>query len=260
MCTVLIMYRAHPAADLVVAANRDEFYARPATPPILLREEPFAAVGGKDLLHGGTWMGLNRAGFFSALTNIRSPLDERRSRGEIVYETLAATTVDEADEILRDRTSAHEYRPFNLVYGNRDRLHVARLDETGFAIGAVEPGLHVLASHGALDDRSYPGVERGLELLEEASHEPDLEGVRDKLGAALRDHWVPQVDELPAHLASSPIGAQLAAQVQALCVHTEVYGTRSSNIIVIDGETLSFEATDGPPCTTAWSSFDHLLR
>ena len=260
MCTVLIMFRTHPAADLVVAANRDEFYARPATPPILLREEPFPAVGGKDLLHGGTWMGLNRAGFFSALTNIRSALDDRRSRGEIVFETLAAVTADEADEILRQRISAYEYRPFNLIYGNYDTLHVARLDETGFSIDLVEAGLHVLASNGALDDTTYPGVQRGLDLLEEANRETGLEAVKAQLIAALRDHWVPDVDKLPPHLASSPMGAQLAAQVQALCVHTEVYGTRSSNLLVVDGETSTFEATDGPPCKTAWSSFDHLLR
>ena len=260
MCTVLIVFQAHPAADLVVAANRDEFYARPATPPILLREEPFPAVGGKDLLHGGTWMGLNQAGFFAALTNIRSPLDDRRSRGEIVTETLAAATVAEADDILRTMTSAHEYRPFNLVYGTGNALHVARLDDTGFSIDTVEPGLHVLASNGVLDDTTYPGVERGLSLLGAAAEEAELPAMKTRLKLALKDHWVPKTDEIPPHLASGPLGAELAAQVQALCVHTEVYGTRSSNLIVVEGETLTFEATNGPPCAAVWSSFSRLLR
>ena len=260
MCTVLLVFRAHPAADLIVAANRDEFFARAATPPIVLREQPLRAIAGKDLLHGGTWMGLNQAGFFAALTNISSPLDERRSRGEIVSETLAAATADEADEILRARTSAHEYRPFNLVYGTADALHVARLEETRLSIDPVEPGFHVLASNGLIDDETYPGVVRGTSLLESVTEETELEGMKTRLKSVLADHWVPSTDELPPHLASSPFGAEIAAQLQALCVHTEVYGTRSSKLIVARGQDITFEATTGPPCTAEWSSFGQLLR
>jgi uncharacterized protein with NRDE domain len=33
MCLILIAWQAHPDYPLVVAANRDEFFARPSAPP-----------------------------------------------------------------------------------------------------------------------------------------------------------------------------------------------------------------------------------
>jgi uncharacterized protein with NRDE domain len=56
MCMVLWASDCHDKYKLVVAANRDEFYQRPTLPADFWPENP-AILAGKDMKHGGTWMG-----------------------------------------------------------------------------------------------------------------------------------------------------------------------------------------------------------
>lgn len=72
MCLVVFAWRAHPAYPLVVAANRDEYFERPAAPAHWWTDAP-ELLAGRDLEAGGTWMGLARNGRFAALTNYRDP-------------------------------------------------------------------------------------------------------------------------------------------------------------------------------------------
>ena len=91
MCTLIVIHRVVPGLPAVFAANRDEYFDRPATGPIVL-DPALGIVGGKDLVAGGTWMGLTPGGFFAGLTNQRQyggPDRARRSRGEVVLETLS---------------------------------------------------------------------------------------------------------------------------------------------------------------------------
>lgn len=259
MCTVLIAYRSHPASQLIVAANRDEFFGRPATGPIVLRREPMLAIGGRDLVHRGTWLGLNDRGFFAALTNIRCPIDDRRSRGELVSEILAAESAEQGDSILRDLMTQGRYRPFNLIYGSVNGLHVARQESETLSIEDVPEGLHVLASNGVLNDPALPGIARGHELLANAAGANSLGDTMMLLKSALADHQLPMPDQLPTSLQESPLGAELEAQVQALCVHTEVYGTRSSNVLICDPDRLEFHATEVSPCVGEWKRYEGLL-
>jgi len=70
MCLLLIAYKTNPNYKLIVAANRDEFYERPAAPANFWKEHPFL-LAGKDLKAGGTWMGITEGGKFTAITNYR---------------------------------------------------------------------------------------------------------------------------------------------------------------------------------------------
>ncbi len=70
MCTVLILRHAHPVFPLLIAANRDEMFGRPATGLEVLGEAP-RLLAGRDLERGGTWMGVTARGFFAGLTNLR---------------------------------------------------------------------------------------------------------------------------------------------------------------------------------------------
>ena len=72
MCLILVAYRCHPGYRLLVAANRDEFYDRPATPLAFWDDAP-QVMAGRDLKAGGTWLGITRTGRFAALTNYRDP-------------------------------------------------------------------------------------------------------------------------------------------------------------------------------------------
>ncbi|HYH41324.1 MAG TPA: NRDE family protein, partial [Burkholderiales bacterium] len=68
-----------------MAANRDESYARPSAGAAFWDDHP-DIYGGRDLTHGGTWLGLSLKGRFAALTNYRQGGPRaalERSRGEL---------------------------------------------------------------------------------------------------------------------------------------------------------------------------------
>ena len=74
MCLILFAYRCHPRYELVLAANRDEYYDR-ATAPLGFWDDAPDILAGRDLQAGGTWLGVTRGGRFAAITNYRDPAD-----------------------------------------------------------------------------------------------------------------------------------------------------------------------------------------
>src|SRR3990167_3992188 len=72
MCLMFFAWRPGHAQPLIVAANRDEFYARPSLPLAQWADAP-QVYAGRDQEAGGTWLGVNADGRFAALTNIRDP-------------------------------------------------------------------------------------------------------------------------------------------------------------------------------------------
>ena len=68
MCLILLAYRVHPDFPLIVAANRDEYYARPTAPAAVWPDES-GILAGQDLQAGGTWLGVTAGGRFAAIAN-----------------------------------------------------------------------------------------------------------------------------------------------------------------------------------------------
>ncbi|MDL1950519.1 NRDE family protein [Acidobacteria bacterium ACD] len=136
MCLVLLAVRAHPLYPLVVAANRDEFHARPSAPARFWEDAP-GVLAGRDLEKGGAWLGVTRSGRVAALTNFRDPRAVRHdaaSRGALVSGFLSGAA--SAEEWLgASLNEAPRYNPFNLVAGVGARLlvHAVKL---GPAVGA----------------------------------------------------------------------------------------------------------------------------
>jgi uncharacterized protein with NRDE domain len=85
MCLIVLAWRAHPDHPLIVAANRDEFHARPAAAAAFWQDRP-AILAGRDLKAKGTWMGVSRSGRFAAVTNFRGATEPSaaHSRGSLV--------------------------------------------------------------------------------------------------------------------------------------------------------------------------------
>src|SRR5262245_186991 len=115
MCTIAILIEVVAGAPLVLAANRDEIYARPTRPPEVLVRTP-RVVGGVDELSGGTWLAVRSDARFAAVTNQRALAPQvaaARSRGLIVREL--ATSDDPAAQIAR--LDPAQYASMNLVWG-----------------------------------------------------------------------------------------------------------------------------------------------
>lgn len=262
MCTIVVLHRLHPDLPTVVAANRDEFYARPARPPELVRQAP-RVLAGVDEEKGGTWMGATSTGTFAALTNQRtwSGLDPSlASRGAI---TLGMLEQGEAGPMRAwlERLDASRFNAFNVIFGDAEQVHVAygRPDRPKVDLHPLGPGVHVLVND-RMGSPEFPKAHRARELVEPHAADP-WPGLREALTCMLSDHATPAIEALPDPPAGAGWPKELLVRLQALCTHTEAYGTRSSAIVALrPGEVVHYLHADGPPCTTPFEDVTALLR
>ena len=231
MCIVLFAWQHHDRYPLVVAANRDEFYHRPAEPARWRGD----ILCGLDLSAGGTWLGVTRDGRFAVVTNFREPLQDSShgvlSRGALPMGFLEGTQSPEA--YCRSIAGEQEqYGPFNLLVS--DGASLWYVSNRGAEPQAVAPGIHGL-SNGLLDT-PWPKVERGKQKLEKAlgengHHEPLLELLQDDWTPD--DHWLPETG----------VGIEMERLVAPIFIHSAQYGTRASTVVHLreDGPAKFFE-------------------
>jgi uncharacterized protein with NRDE domain len=162
MCLILLAWQVRSRHALVVAANRDEFHARPAAPAAFWPDQP-AILAGRDLEARGTWMGISRSGKFAAVTNYRGGTEPRaaQSRGSLVSAFLA-NEQPPAQYIGEVRKKAGSYSGFNLLVSDGTELWwLSNRDGTP---RRLEPGSYGLGN--ALLDS--PDVEPRKRRFEEA--------------------------------------------------------------------------------------------
>ena len=240
MCLILLATRAHTRFPLIVAANRDEAYARPAARAAFWSDHP-AIYGGRDLEQGGTWLGISSSGRFAAITNYRQGqrLDHApRSRGAITRDYLAGT--EDAGRYLEGlEPSRNEYRGFSLIAGTPERLFF--YSNRAHGVQPIAPGVHGLSNR--LLNEPWPKVLNGISVLSSllGSDESEISG---RLFELLADR-VPAPDHL---LPSTGIARERERALSAAFIPGETYGTRASTVILIgtDGETIYSERTFGP--------------
>ena len=263
MCTLVILRHIHPEWPLVLAANRDEYYARPAVGPQVLSPASPRVVGGRDLERQGTWMGVTDGGLFVGLTNQRGSAHlsrAPRSRGEVVLNALRTGGVEGVERYLAG-LDAREYNPFNLLYGDAEVLRVAyaRPDSERVTSEDVPPGVHVLPND-VLDSPALPKVTRARTLAAAAARMPWSESVQ-ALQRLLADHQLPEcTPELLPEEEALPELRERFRQFQALCIHTPGYGTRSAAIVALaPGRVAHYLATDAASCQATYQDFTPLL-
>jgi len=259
MCTIAILIDVVVGAPLVIAANRDEIYARPTRPPQLLLPSP-RIIGGMDELSGGTWLAVRADGHFAAVTNHRalvSPPPGLRSRGLAVIELAAAGDPDGYVAALDPAA----YASMNLVWSTRGGAAVAyaRREQRTLEIERLSRGVHVLCND-RLGAEGFPRaawLERGIQAaLDEGVGWPALAA---RLGALLGDHRRAGPTEA---VATGPLPPELARDLSATCIHTPLYGTRSSTIVALapGAGVIDYLHADGPPCTTPFVDRRALLE
>lgn len=256
MCTLVIARDLHPRFPLIIGANRDEFYHRPTAGPRLLSTAP-NIVGGKDLQGGGTWLGLTPQGLLVAVTNQPDPSSPTRqglSRGALVLEALRIGEVEAIDRWLADLDGG-AYNRFNLIYGDAHRLRVAYgRARPDIKVEDVPTGLHVLPN-AALDAPTFPKVQRARTLWPALGEQPSE--IVSALRHVLSDHQAPE--PLPAE-PDSPFDTATRRALHSLCVHTPLYGTRSSAFVGLEPGLVGFYwHSEGPPCEAAPADWTHLL-
>lgn len=231
MCLILLAWRCHPDFDLVVAANRDEFFARPTAPAAYWNEAP-AVLAGRDLEAGGTWMGISREGRFSALTNFRDPGHHRPgrpSRGRLVADFLTGDDRP-ADYIRRSTAYGSDCNGYNLLVADRDSLWWA--SNVGGEPRELSPGIYGVSNH--LLDTPWPKVGAGKTALGAAlSALPDDAGLLALLG----DDGIHPDASLP----QTGVSLEWERLLSSAFVRSPDYGTRSSTILLRDRDRIRFD-------------------
>jgi uncharacterized protein with NRDE domain len=241
VCTLAAFVRVFPDWPLVIAANRDEYLARPATAPGLLRDEPPRVAGGRDLIAGGTWLGVADTGVVAGILNRRSataPDPTCRSRGLVCLDALLVATARDGIAAV-ERAPAGRYNPFNLLVADRTEAFVASQPAGERPrVLALDPGVH-LVTNLDVNDPTCPRIAASYRRFAAAGDafagDGDVDAFVDRLRAILGDHATPLDPRGPG----------------SLCVHAGPYGTRSSSILLLPAAGATrYRHADGPPCTT----------
>lgn len=233
MCLVLVAWRSHPRYPLVVAANRDEWRARPTEP---LHRWEGGLWAGRDRLGGGTWMAVRPDGAFAATTNFREPglSPGARSRGELPLRVLRAPGV--AAGMREVGEEAADYGGFHVVAADREGLW--HQSSRGEGIARLTAGLHGVSNGPRA--LAWPKVRTGLAALAEAltPDEPDV----DALFAVLQDRAAPPDPLLP----DTGVGLDMERALGARFIDLETYGTRSSTVVLVGARVRVLERTWDP--------------
>ncbi len=207
MCVVALALNAHPRWHLVVAGNRDEYHARASVPLGRWDDRP-GIIAGRDLVSGGSWMGVSDSGRFAVVTNIRDadgPSPDKLSRGALVADWLADGELPEQSD---------RFNPFNLIVSQGDRADYLSNRPTSLRqpLGA---GIHGLSN--AIPDEHWPRKDRLINQLaawlEQADHPEQLLDL-------LREETLPDRDAHP------------------IFIRSPIYGTRCSTVVAVghDGQ------------------------
>ena len=237
MCLLIVYAQTLPGWPLVVAANRDEWLARPTTAITVLNEHAPRIIGGRDELAGGTWMATNDAGVVAGLTN-RPPgpagRQERRSRGELPLFLARHESAALAAGAFPRAFRPKDYNPCWLLVGDRDSLHYIDMSgcagEDSAVARALAPGLHILENRELdVDSPKTRHVRRLLEGIEQQRGD----AVVPFLAKVLQNHEIPEDAE---SFAPRGDGFVRPPATEAACVHAGAYGTRSASIVLVPAD------------------------
>jgi uncharacterized protein with NRDE domain len=236
MCLIVFAWRPGHPQPLVLAANRDEFYER-ATLPLGEWQEAPGVYAGRDLLAGGTWLGVTTGGRFAALTNIRDPRQPlgERSRGELPLQFLRGDS--DAEVFLAElQPRLEQYSGFNLLLGDRHALYFFNSEQG--EIRRLMPGLYGLSNADL--DTPWPKVLRSTAALASTLDDPQPA----QLLAMLGDRQQPPRALLP----DTGIGIDWEMLLATVFIVGPGYGTRASSALVMadDGGMRLVERSFGP--------------
>jgi uncharacterized protein with NRDE domain len=239
MCLLIFAHQVDRQLPLIVAANRDEFHARPTAASRFWPDHP-QLLAGRDLELGGTWMGVTRGqssaagavegGRFAAVTNYRDPARTApapRSRGELPLGFLTGTERP-AQYLAQLQQDADDYAGFNLLLGDCDELwYFANSTQAAERRPQrLEPGIYGLSN--ARLDTPWPKVELGKQRLVEllATGAPD----HDKLASVVADPSLAEAGTLQR----LGMGGEMDRLLSAQFIVTGSYGTRSTTTLWLD--------------------------
>lgn len=229
MCLILFAYRVHPDYPLVLAANRDEFHARPSLDAGYWQPSNAPRIlAGRDKLAGGTWLGITESGRFAAVTNIRNPSQASirpRSRGELPTAFLGGreSALSYCQQVV---ARAEDYVGFNLLVNDGQQMcYMNNFDST---VQELRPGIYGLSN--ARLDSNWPKIEDGKRRLAALLESQRLS--TDQLLAIMADREIASDERLPD--TGVPIAMERRLSATFILDKELNYGTRCSTALLFD--------------------------
>lgn len=250
MCLILFSYKLHPIYRLILAANRDEFYNRPTKEAAFWDDSP-DLLGGRDLRHGGTWLGITKSGRIALVSDFRDPLSKKKdapSRGLLVSNFLRGQEKP-IDYLQKLTQEANQYNGFNIILG--DNFQLFYYSNRSNTIQNLSPGLYGLSNH--LLDTPWPKVERSKKAFKYLLSKKEKISP-DAIFKILADTTKPDDKSLP----DTGVGLERERILSPIFISSADYGTRSSTILLIDKENhvtfieKSFDSKTNQPKTTKY--------
>ena len=205
MCVVALAIDAHPKWRIILAGNRDEFHARPSAPLARWADADNHIIAGRDLVSGGTWLGVSEQGQLAVVTNIRTgelPDPAKASRGDLVTNYLRGKGAPDVETLDR-------FNAFSLITIGPEGA-VLTANRPGPMTMPIPAGIHGLSN--GLPNGDWPRKSRLMaafsEVISTANDLPD----------AMLDL-----------LASESID-------DSIFIRSDVYGTRCSTVVLVDDE------------------------
>ena len=241
MCLIFVAHDCHADYRLILASNRDEFYARP-TAPAAFWEDQVGLFGGRDLEQGGAWLAVNRTGRFAAITNYRDPAEFERkglSRGLLLKNLL--TDPKPVREFFSDLQTADvagsAYNAYNVLGGDiheSGELHWHSNKAPKQIPTRLVPGVYGLSNH--LLDTPWPKVVSGRTafahiVLTESQPKPAQLWHQnpEPFFEVLADRTLAPDAALP----DTGIGIDKERFLSSRFISSEVYGTRASSLLFV---------------------------
>ena len=257
MCLILFAYRSHRDRPLVLAANRDEFYARPTRAAHWWADKtptdsnaparPGGIFGGRDLEAQGTWLAVSGDGRLAAVTNWTEDKKAPKrpgSRGDLPRRFLAGTTS------ARDFVATIDlgrYAGFNFIaYDGSDLVYVSNRTGEVRVLGAGVYGLtntRLGPPHGMPNAEPHvPAYQQWPKAIFGAAA---LSGIA---GKATPDDLIHLLGQPHVPLETPPDRELAPERSYSPCfIHGSEYGTRASTAIVLERNSLEFvERQYGP--------------
>ena len=238
MCVLLVALQQHERYPFILAANRDEFFNRPAEAANFWHDHP-EILAGRDKTAGGTWLGITRGGRFAALTNhpgAYSYAPSPKSRGDLVREFLAG---DDSIKQYLDKLDQDSdlFDGYGIFFGTTKRLHYQT--NQVFAERQITDGIYGLGN--AVIDTPWLRVEEGINRFSE------LIGNEKNLRAEDLFDVLCDADNSTPHAKQAELGLSAPDQLP-IFVDLPHYGTRCSTVIMVDKHGIvTFEERSFPP-------------
>lgn len=245
MCLFSIIYQDNPDFPVFVFANREESTDRPSAPPEIVPASPEKSswLGGRDLLAGGTWLGVNQSGLIAAVTNrAKNPKPgPLKSRGRLCRELLEQDSLEAAEREFHRQWKRENFAGFNLLLIAPDRGIVISAGHS-LTTEPIPPGRHAITNGDWNDpgDKRLTRTRRAMDAFPE-----DAETI---------DDWI--------ELAKTHCGLGEETGNDAVCLPCDRgWGTVSSSIIALSNDPARsrYLHAAGSPAVVPYQDYSPLL-